>query len=370
MSAKRTPATHYKVAGRDEPTVQVEKYRSTPPQQPKTSKVTKRRKKGPRVDTFRAEGTLDPNPASSATCAHVPPDQNMADPPSSPSPPLCSVNEPPDPAVETESPETILPNRMNKTANQFLAAWLVESCEGYLSAFYDRNSPPKSIICSSCQKPAISLFRCTTCVGAYSCCSTCLLAAHRAQPTHRIERWDDQTWTESSLDDLGYVLHLGHQGQPCTVAAGSSKLLVGDMNGFHNVRVHYCTHADAPTKPLQLLSIGLFPCSDINPHSAFTVSLLETYNVFLTVGQTSAHKFYSVLERITKPGFPDDVKDRYRELMATHRKYLFLLNLQRAAHGFELHETDVHPDDQALDCAACPRPGINFDWSEVPEDER
>ncbi|KAG8678839.1 hypothetical protein FRC09_019499, partial [Ceratobasidium sp. 395] len=137
MSAKRVPNTHYKVAGRDEPTVQVEKYRSTPPQQPKPSKSTKRRKKGPRVDTFRAEGTLDPEPANSATCAHVPPDQNMADPPSSPSPPLGSVNELPGPAVETENPETTLHNRTNKTANQFLAAWLVDSSEGYLSAFYD-----------------------------------------------------------------------------------------------------------------------------------------------------------------------------------------------------------------------------------------
>ncbi|KAG9075532.1 hypothetical protein FS749_012785 [Ceratobasidium sp. UAMH 11750] len=141
------------------------------------------------------------------------------------------------------------------------------------------------------------------------------------------------------------------------------------MNGFHLIKVNYCTHAEAPTKPLQLLASGLFPCSDINPRSVFTTTLLETYNIFLTVGRTSAHKFYSVLERITKPGFPGNVKDRYRELMAAHRKWLFLLNWQRAGHGFEPHETDVHPGDQALDCAACPRPGINFDWVEVPEDK-
>ncbi|KAG8696529.1 hypothetical protein FRC09_008410 [Ceratobasidium sp. 395] len=362
MSAKRNPATHYRVAGRDEPTVQVEKYRSTPPQQTKKSNGTKRRRKGPRIETFRAEGTLDSDAADTKLdLAHAPPDQKLADPSSSSAPLLDNVNDPPGPAAETNSPGITPPNRTNKTANQFLASWLVESSEGYLTAFYDNDSPPDTIICSVCQKPAIDLFRCRTCLGGCRCCSSCLLSAHRIHPTHRTERWDGQTWAATSLDNLGYVLHLGHQGQPCTVGNGSSALLVGDLNGFHTIRVHYCTHDNAAAKPIQLISAGLFPCSDVNPQSAFAISLLEIYNVFLTVGRTSAHKFYSVLERITKPGFPDDVKDRYRELMATHRKYLFLLNLQRAAHGFELHETDIHPGDQALDCAACPRPGINFD---------
>jgi hypothetical protein len=129
-------------------------------------------------------------------------------------------------------------------------------------------------------------------------------------------------------------------------------------------------HPDAPSKSLQLLAAGLFPCSDLHPRSAFTTSLLNTYNVFLTLGRTSAHKFYSVLERITKPGFPDDIKDRYRELMATHRKYLYLTNLQRSGHGFERHRTDGPTGDQALDCVACPRPGVNFEWEEVLDSER
>jgi hypothetical protein len=171
------------------------------------------------------------------------------------------------------------------------------------------------------------------------------------------------------MNEVGYVLFLGHRGRPCSENASRSELLVGDLNGFHTITVCYCTHPDGATKPLQLLASGIFPCSDIHPRSGFTTALLDAYNIFLTVGRTSAHKFYSVLERLTKPGFPDDVKDRYRELMAAHRKYLFLMNWQRAGHGFQPHTTEVHPDDQALDCAACPRPGINFKWEEVSEDE-
>ncbi|QRV85335.1 elongator complex protein 1 [Ceratobasidium sp. AG-Ba] len=76
------------------------------------------------------------------------------------------------------------------------------------------------------------------------------------------------------------------------------------------------------------------------------------------------------MERWTKPGFPDDVDDRYRELMSTYRKYLYIIKIRRAGHLFELHqEFDVHPGDQAFDCVACPRPGFNFYRSEVDGDE-
>ncbi|KAG8744966.1 hypothetical protein FRC12_014689 [Ceratobasidium sp. 428] len=174
-------------------------------------------------------------------------------------------------------------------------------------------------------------------------------------PTHRVEYWDGLAWTRSSLQELGLIVYLGHRGKPCFNNEGASQLLIGDLNGFHTVN---------------LLSAGYVPCSDIHPRSAFTHTLLEVYNTFLTLGRTSAHKFYAVLERQTSPGFPEDVKYRYRELMTTHRKWLFLENLARAAHQFDVHPTDTHPGDQALDCVACPQPTINFNWDEVPEDER
>ncbi|KAG8711802.1 hypothetical protein FRC09_020405, partial [Ceratobasidium sp. 395] len=336
MSAKRTPTTHYRVAGRDEPNVQVEKYRSTPPQQTKKSNGTKRRRKGPRIETFRAEGTLDSDAADTKLdLAHAPPNQKLADPSSSSAPLLDNVNDPPGPAAETDSPGITPPNRTNK------------------------NHPGATLQLSMTTTPLPTQ---SFAVFVKNLRSTCFAVGHVLAVAAAVPLVYYPRTVFIPLTGLSV-------GMPCTVGNGSSALLVGDVNGFHTIRVHYCTHNNAAAKPIQLISAGLFPCSDVNPQSAFAISLLEIYNVFLTVGRTSAHKFYSVLERITKPGFPDDVKDRYRELMATHRKYLFLLNLQCAAHGFELHETDVHPGDQALDCAACPRPGINFDWSEVSKDE-
>lgn len=179
--------------------------------------------------------------------------------------------------------------------------------------------------------------------------------------------WDGAVWKEASLADLGLILHLGHQGHACA-KDDYSQILVGDLNGFVTVNVHYQTYPDSPASPSrgqQLLAAGLFPCSDYSPKSAFTLPLLDMYNILTTLGRTSGHKYYTALERVTKPGFPGDVKDRYRELMNTHRRFLHILNLQLSGQGFELHPTDVHPGDQALDCVGCPRPGINFEWAEI-----
>ncbi|KAG8771068.1 hypothetical protein FRC12_003871 [Ceratobasidium sp. 428] len=58
-------------------------------------------------------------------------------------------------------------------------------------------------------------------------------------------------------------------------------------------------------------------------------------------------------------------------MMSTHRKGLHLTKQRRAGHAFKPHPViDIHPGDQAFDCVACPRPGFNFEWDEVPEDER
>ncbi|QRV97910.1 hypothetical protein RhiJN_25929 [Ceratobasidium sp. AG-Ba] len=99
--------------------------------------------------------------------------------------------------------------------------------------------------------------------------------------------------------------------------------------------------------------------------------MLDGYDAFTTVGRTSGHKINSVMVRSTKPGFPDVVDDRYRELMNTYRKWLYITKLRRSGHLLELHpRLDVHPGDQAFDCVACPRPEFNFSWVEVAEEER
>ncbi|KDN33713.1 hypothetical protein RSAG8_13193, partial [Rhizoctonia solani AG-8 WAC10335] len=170
--------------------------------------------------------------------------------------------------------------------------------------------------------------------------------------------WDGTSWADDDLSrkGLGLLLDLGHAGSSCPSNEKMWDLHVGDLNGFSTIK---------------LLQVGLFPCSHLRPQSAMTLSLLEMYDLLTTSGRTSGHKYYSVLEEFTNPGFPGQVEDRYRELMWTHRRYLHLAQLRLASRLFPAHpDIDATPGDQSFDCVACPRPGFNFEWAEVSEEER
>ncbi|KAG8779988.1 hypothetical protein FRC12_023613 [Ceratobasidium sp. 428] len=258
-----------------------------------------------------------------------------------------------------------------KTPNYYLRQWQTRHCDSYVQTMFDREEPPTTRLCDLCQVSSDRLYRCNFCLGQCKMCKSCLISSHRFQPTHRPEVWDGGCWKEAPLHELELVLNLGHCGAACGLSKSSKALLVGDIHGFTKIHVRYCKHPDAQPPALQLISAGLFPCSDNRPESAFTLKLLDMVDAFSTVGRTSCHKIYSVLARITKPGFPGHVKDRYRELLAAYRKYLHVIKLRRAGHLFQPHPNlDVHPGDQALDCVACPRPGFNFDWNEVPKNQR
>ncbi|EUC58285.1 hypothetical protein RSOL_246680, partial [Rhizoctonia solani AG-3 Rhs1AP] len=302
----------------------------------------KKPKPGPRTITFRVEGTLrsDPSDASASIQHPASLDHSSA----APNPAADEFTNVFDDPTGMDSMANVEPISTKKTSNNYLASWLTDSAEEYLRILYESESPPGTKFCDHCHRSSNFLYRCTTCLTQRYLCNACILTTHRILPTHKPQLWDDDTWVDVSLFKLGHVLNLGHRGEACSVSCDAgvspSKLLVGDLNGFFTIQVRY----------------------------SFTTTLLDTLNVYVTLGRTSAHKFYSVLERISNPGFPDDIKDRYRELMATHRRYLRLLNWQRSGHGFETHQTD-HPSSHALDCVACPRPGHNFDEEEVSHDE-
>ncbi|KAF8700609.1 hypothetical protein RHS03_06611, partial [Rhizoctonia solani] len=215
---------------------------------------------------------------------------------------------------------------------------LADSADDYLPIMYDTEAPPSSLVCDRCQEATNLLYHCTTCLNALHTCKRCLLSVHTLLPTHRVRAWfwSRKVWLDSSLDDLGYILHLGHHGGHCLAPnATASRLLVGDTTGIFSIKVQYCQHASAPAKPHQLLSAGLFPCSNIHPRTAFTTLLLKTPLSGVDCS-TSA---------LSSPSQPA----RSGDLIATH-------------------PLDP-PGSHALDCVACPRPGINFESKEVDQDE-
>lgn len=107
-----------------------------------------------------------------------------------------------------------------------------------------------------------------------------------------------------SLKALGFELHLGHNGEPCpTPGRLNSKLVVGDIDGFHEVHVQFCRcyHPDGSVlyNWQQLLQIGWFPATQERPTTAFTFRLLNFLHQLNQQGKTSLYDIHRTLWRVT-----------------------------------------------------------------------
>jgi hypothetical protein len=261
-----------------------------------------------------------------------------------------------------------------QSPNQYLRQWLSTHADSYLSTLFSRDSPPTESCCI-CQKPSNEQYRCKTCLAPTPRCSDCTLSAHRHSPTHHISKWNGQFWEECSLVDLGLVLHLGHPGgtaiseSPCNESQTVHAITVGDLHGFATIHCTFCSHDNSAPRASQLLAAGLMPCTDDVPKSAFTLTMLDHLSVFTTTGKCSGYKYWSVIKRLTKTGFPGEVSNRYRELLQTLRKFNYLMHRKRSGVAFPAHPLEVDPIDQALSCVACPRPRYNFEKAEITKED-
>ncbi|KAI0258037.1 hypothetical protein BC834DRAFT_792142, partial [Gloeopeniophorella convolvens] len=56
---------------------------------------------------------------------------------------------------------------------------------------------------------------CSDCFGRPAYCKKCCLKAHNHLPFHRPSAWTGSHYSPVSLTSLGYILCMGHNGQPC-----------------------------------------------------------------------------------------------------------------------------------------------------------
>ncbi|KDN34992.1 hypothetical protein RSAG8_11966, partial [Rhizoctonia solani AG-8 WAC10335] len=228
--------------------------------------------------------------------------------------------------------------------NGMLRKWLRDYSQAYLRELYKHYKPPHNSHCS-CRTPAGERYRCDDCITDLRYCSTCVLTNHKHSPTHRISRWNGTTWLKTTLKDAGLILRLGDH--PNCTTHHEQDISVGDITGFHQVRVTYCG-CDAMDEPAMLLCTGLMPCSNFQPCSAFTLHSLCIFDFFAVDAKVSASRFHA--------------SACLRELLHVTRQYLILQLLKQAG------QTTTTPKDLgclALRCPACPRLGVNYILSDV-----
>ncbi|KAH9913117.1 uncharacterized protein B0H18DRAFT_860401, partial [Fomitopsis serialis] len=135
-------------------------------------------------------------------------------------------------------------------------------------------------------------------------------------------------------------------------------ITVVDITGVHMVCVVWCSCPSGDSDHLQLLAMGLYPATVKQPATAFTFRALDDFLLANKISGNAAQSYFERLRRLTSPSFPDDVPDRYRELLRVSRQWR---NLKyRKWYGFGHGRSDIGPGSLALACVACPRPGVNL----------
>jgi len=169
--------------------------------------------------------------------------------------------------------------------------------------------------CGSCgNNQTSSLYRCLECSYTLLCCSECILKSHTALPlhrlevspcflahwsyTHRFQCWEDGFFNRTSLHSLGYICHLGHDGNTCPTGSPPQLLTLIDLNGWHNVQVSFCKCSASGVSCehyRQLLRMRWYPASFGRPKTAFTFDLLDTYHKLTLQGKLNLYDFYHAI---------------------------------------------------------------------------
>ncbi|KAK7013626.1 hypothetical protein VNI00_019462 [Paramarasmius palmivorus] len=234
-------------------------------------------------------------------------------------------------------------------------------------------------VCFSCQVSSTTLYRCKDCIAPHLYCKACIVSHHKERPFDRIERWNGNYFERTSLQDLGLVVQLGHDdGSPCVLRVMARKgFVVVDVDSIQEVSIAYCgcrSEEAVGQKWQQLMRRELYPGSVEDPYTVFTFRVLALFHALTLKGKINLYDFYYGLEMRSNGGGCTDIKDRYDSFRRVTRQWRYLKMLKRAGIGNERSRSleDIQKGELAVQCIACPRPGINLpvDWESVPEQKR
>ncbi|TRM55184.1 hypothetical protein BD626DRAFT_579197 [Schizophyllum amplum] len=232
--------------------------------------------------------------------------------------------------------------------------------------------------CPGCHSDEPPTLRCEGCFGASLYCEGCCLKAHRQRPFCRLEKWDGESFRRTSLKTLGHRIQLGHpDGAVCPCPRhGVAEFTIVHVNGLHTCSVDFCACTNglcAGDDIDQLLRRGLFPATTRDPQTCFTFELLKHYTALSLQGKTTQYDYYTALEKLTDVTGTTPVKDRYSAFCRCARVWRFATRAKRSGNCNVIGaRVDSLPSGSlAVECPACPRPGVNLpaNWKEASWDK-
>ncbi|KAK0218872.1 hypothetical protein IW262DRAFT_1297995 [Armillaria fumosa] len=240
-------------------------------------------------------------------------------------------------APPTERSGSSQPQGASKKMKPFLPLFnFIQST--YISVNYDDHVNDKCTCGSDCYQSPPS-------------CSECLKHDHRYLPFHQIEKWNRHYFVKSSLWNLGFKLSFGHGGDPYPnqLAQGHHKMIVLDINGYHNIDVQFCyCHDQELDEAKQLFAHQLFPATTACPETVFTIAVLDSFNIHHSTSTKSADSFCAALRKMSSVELPDKISDAYHTFIGQ-------------AHSIDKFITHQHQKYIALFCPACPETDWNIE---------
>jgi hypothetical protein len=155
-----------------------------------------------------------------------------------------------------------------------------------------------------------AIYRCLECFTLRPVCSHCIVERHHDHPFHRLQKWTGYFFEKIALNDLEYVLFLGHQGGRCpNNTNGPKTFVVVHTNGTHECKILYC-HCEPlyrrQDKALQLIRHQLFPPSLDRPQTVFTFAVLDDFDRHSLNAKSSNYDYCKTLRDFTNAAFPEE----------------------------------------------------------------
>ncbi|KAJ7784055.1 hypothetical protein B0H14DRAFT_2630667 [Mycena olivaceomarginata] len=252
--------------------------------------------------------------------------------------------------LDTGDNATAAQGRGLRATDNALQYWVTNFRDAYLRVLVSREGCMGQD--GTCSCGGLAQYRCTECHGARMLCRECMVEGHRQRPLCRIEAWNGRFFERRELRKLGLRVQLGHpENHPCPRAHPEHhKFVVIAPNGFHCVAVDFCQCqlSSSSYRWEQLLAYGWYPTTPDNPRSAVTIPELKVFHAVSLQGKTTVYHFFNALAKIT-----DNTRSR---AYSPHYRCT----------------AETREGELAVDCLACPKPGVNLPegWKQTPPEKR
>ncbi|GBE79492.1 hypothetical protein SCP_0206920 [Sparassis crispa] len=221
--------------------------------------------------------------------------------------------------------------------------------------------PSHSNICMLCDAEADFFFCCRDCCASDVLCQQCIVSRHLRSPLHAVEFWTGTYFKRNNLHELGLVVQLGHRPSIlCSLHDEPHSITVLHTNRVHTMKVTFCACSGVPEHK-QFLQFGWWPATPLELQSCTTMHLLHLFHTLNLQGKVTAYDFYKSLELMMDNMGLLKLPDRLPAFMLMVRQWHHIKMAKCVGHSYDSGSiSSTNPGGLAVQCRACPHPGINL----------